>query len=248
MRAATESPAGRRSGRPGDRHPALRGADRRGGGPDGRAPRGRPGRAASTRNRTRPGRVVVARASFRHDHADPQPRRTSGDVDAGGSWAGSTITSICSRSVRCCPVTTWTTRTPAPPRPHLLVGSGIAAMVDATPTGLGRRPEALARISRGTGLRDRRDHRRAPGGALRCRPLADAAVGRANWPHDSSPTCRTGCRDRRTGPARAGRRRRPATGPGGRAEGGHRLLVDQPLRATGARGGRRARTRRPARR
>lgn len=35
----------------------------------------------------------------------------------------------------------------------LLHGSGISAMVDATPTGLGRRPEALARISAGTGLR-----------------------------------------------------------------------------------------------
>ena len=34
----------------------------------------------------------------------------------------------------------------------LLVGSGISAMVDATPTGLGRRPTALARISAGTGL------------------------------------------------------------------------------------------------
>jgi predicted metal-dependent phosphotriesterase family hydrolase len=34
----------------------------------------------------------------------------------------------------------------------LLVGSGITAMVDATPTGLGRRPEALGRISAGTGL------------------------------------------------------------------------------------------------
>ncbi len=35
----------------------------------------------------------------------------------------------------------------------LLFGSGISAMVDATPTGLGRRPAALARISIGTGLR-----------------------------------------------------------------------------------------------
>jgi len=35
----------------------------------------------------------------------------------------------------------------------LLLGSGIDAMVDATPTGLGRRPEALARISARTGLR-----------------------------------------------------------------------------------------------
>lgn len=35
----------------------------------------------------------------------------------------------------------------------LLLGSGIDAMVDATPTGLGRRPEALARISADTGLR-----------------------------------------------------------------------------------------------
>lgn len=34
----------------------------------------------------------------------------------------------------------------------LLVRSGIAAMVDATPTGLGRRPAALARISAATGL------------------------------------------------------------------------------------------------
>ncbi|HYP44117.1 MAG TPA: hypothetical protein VEQ66_02845 [Propionibacteriaceae bacterium] len=34
----------------------------------------------------------------------------------------------------------------------LLKGSGFAAMVDATPTGLGRRPAALARISRATGL------------------------------------------------------------------------------------------------
>ena len=34
----------------------------------------------------------------------------------------------------------------------LLFGSGISTMVDATPTGLGRRPEALARISTDTGL------------------------------------------------------------------------------------------------
>lgn len=34
----------------------------------------------------------------------------------------------------------------------LLVGSGISAMVDATPTGLGRRPAALARIAAATGL------------------------------------------------------------------------------------------------
>jgi phosphotriesterase-related protein len=33
-----------------------------------------------------------------------------------------------------------------------LRGSGFAAMVDATPTGLGRRPAAVARISRGVGL------------------------------------------------------------------------------------------------
>ena len=33
-----------------------------------------------------------------------------------------------------------------------LLGSGLRAMVDATPTGLGRRPEALGRISRRTGL------------------------------------------------------------------------------------------------
>ncbi len=33
-----------------------------------------------------------------------------------------------------------------------LAGSGFASMVDATPTGLGRRPEAAARISRTTGL------------------------------------------------------------------------------------------------
>ena len=36
---------------------------------------------------------------------------------------------------------------------RLLVASGIAAMVDATPTGLGRRPASVARISAGTGLR-----------------------------------------------------------------------------------------------
>ncbi|WP_368497618.1 phosphotriesterase [Herbiconiux sp. A18JL235] len=34
-----------------------------------------------------------------------------------------------------------------------LLRSGFTAMVDATPLGLGRRPEALARISRATGLR-----------------------------------------------------------------------------------------------
>jgi phosphotriesterase-related protein len=34
-----------------------------------------------------------------------------------------------------------------------LRGSGVATMVDATPVGLGRRPEAVARISAGTGLR-----------------------------------------------------------------------------------------------
>jgi 5-phospho-D-xylono-1,4-lactonase len=33
-----------------------------------------------------------------------------------------------------------------------LRGSGFGAMVDATPTGLGRRPAALARISSATGL------------------------------------------------------------------------------------------------
>ena len=36
---------------------------------------------------------------------------------------------------------------------QLLEASGFAAMVDATPTGLGRDPAALARISRATGLR-----------------------------------------------------------------------------------------------
>lgn len=35
---------------------------------------------------------------------------------------------------------------------RLLADSGIAAMVDATPTGLGRRPDALARASAATGL------------------------------------------------------------------------------------------------
>ena len=34
----------------------------------------------------------------------------------------------------------------------LLAKSGISAMVDATPTGLGRRPDALARVSAATGL------------------------------------------------------------------------------------------------
>jgi 5-phospho-D-xylono-1,4-lactonase len=35
---------------------------------------------------------------------------------------------------------------------HLLVGSGFDAMIDATPIGLGRRPEAVARISRSAAL------------------------------------------------------------------------------------------------
>lgn len=53
----------------------------------------------------------------------------------------------------------------------LLLRSGIAAMVDATPTGLGRRPAALARISRRTGL-----HVVATTGAHR-----DAHYGDGHW-------------------------------------------------------------------
>ncbi len=81
----------------------------------------------------------------------------------------------------------------------LLVGSGISAMVDATPTGLGRRPAALARITAGTGLRiiaTTGAHREAhyePGhwltrlspGELAARFLADLQVG---MPESDAPT------------------------------------------------------------
>ncbi|QJU55737.1 aryldialkylphosphatase [Herbiconiux sp. KACC 21604] len=76
-----------------------------------------------------------------------------------------------------------------------LLGSGFAAMVDATPLGLGRRPVALARIARATGLRvvmttgvHRREHYAADSPLL----AADAATLTAAFVRDLEHGAREG--------------------------------------------------------
>ena len=86
----------------------------------------------------------------RHGSADGPHRARA--TSPPTTWAGPTTTSTCSRSARCWWATSWTTSRPARPRPHRCGTPGSRRWWTPRPTGLGRRPEAVARISAAEGL------------------------------------------------------------------------------------------------
>ncbi len=138
-----------------------------------------PGRGRGVRRGDAAGHRRRARRDRRPAPLMTAPSRWSAPCSARSPLADArahrTTTSTCSRSVRCCPATSSTTSRPAGPRRRRCAGSGFATMVDATPIGLGRRPEAVARISASHRAAGRGDHRCPPRAALRRRSLAARA-------------------------------------------------------------------------